>query len=306
MFKEKPGDDTGMQTRVWGPAGWLFLHSIAQNYPWKPTVEQQKNYLNFFTLIGNVLPCRYCRESYQEFIKEPDTKLDISKLKNRTSLVTWLYDIHNKVNKKLGIKCKESLKQVWDKYESFRSKCTKSPEIVEKIKKGCLDPMKGYRKKCLIEIIKVDKDGNAFGKRKLHRSFRRDKNITFGKRKLRKNSLIKLISIKKSNQKGKKLMAKFDIGGRSRVIHFGASGMSDYTRHRDKIRRNRYIFRHFKDLKTNDPTRAGYLSMFVLWNKPSLQASITDYRRRLNTYNKTGKFPTKIPGYSSPGKRKGN
>jgi len=280
-FKEKAGDDTGMQTRVWGPAGWLFLHSIAQNYPWKPTDEQKQNYLNFFTLTGNVLPCRYCRESYQQFIKESDTKLDISKLKSRFTLVKWLYDIHNKVNKKLGINCKDSLKQVWDKYESFRSKCTKSPEIVEKIKKGCLDPMKGFRKKCVIDIIKDDKDENAFGKSKS-----------------KSKSKIKLISIKKSTCKGKKLMAKFEIAGRSRVIHFGAAGMSDYTRHKDKTRRNRYIFRHLKDLKTNDPARAGFLSMFVLWNKPSLKASISDYRRRLNIYNKTGKFPNKIPGYN--------
>jgi hypothetical protein len=37
--------------------------------------------------------------------------------------------------------------------------------------------------------------------------------------------------------------------------------------------------------------------MFVLWNKPSLQASISDYRRRLGVYNRTGKFPTDITGY---------
>jgi len=289
MFEEKPGDDTGMQTRVWGPAGWLFLHSIAQNYPWKPTAEQKDNYLNFFKLVGNVLPCRYCRESYQDFISQQDTKLDISKLKSRYSLVKWLYDIHNKVNKKLSLNCNDSLKQVWDKYESFRSKCTKSPETTNIIKKGCLDPMKGFRKKCIIDIIRVDKDGNAFGK---------TNKITFGKKKL------KLIFIKKSNQKGKKLMAKFNINGRSRIIHFGAAGMSDYTKHKNKERRNRYIFRHFKDLKTNDPTRAGYLSMYVLWNKPSLKASINDYHRRLSVYIRTSKFPTKIPGYKSPGKKK--
>ena len=62
---------------------------------------------------------------------------------------------------------------------------------------------------------------------------------------------------------------------------------------------NNYIFRHHKDLKTGDPTRAGYLSMFVLWNKPSLAISIRDYRRRLGIYNRTGKFPTKITGYTS-------
>ena len=153
VFREKPGDDTGMQTRVWGPAGWLFLHSIAQNYPWKPTEEQKVNYLFFFKLVGNVLPCRYCRESYQGFIEDSDTQLNINVMKSRVTLVRWLYLIHNKVNKKLNISTSPTLKQVWDKYESFRSKCTKSPEIVEKIKTGCLDPLKGYRKKCVIDVI---------------------------------------------------------------------------------------------------------------------------------------------------------
>jgi hypothetical protein len=273
-FKEKTGDDSGMQTRVWGPAGWLFLHSIAQNYPWKPTEKQKKNYLHFFRLLGNVLPCRYCRESYQEFIKLPETELKRSVMTSRLTLVTWLYNIHNKVNEKLGIKCNETFKNVWEKYESFRSKCFKSPEIIKKIKKGCNDPMSGFRQKCIIDIIKVDKNGNSFGKK--------------GSKKL------KLISIKKSKIKGKKLTAKFEINGSTRTIHFGAAGMSDFTKHKDKNRRNRYIFRHKKDLKTNDPARAGYLSMFVLWNKPSLKASITDYRRRLAIYNRTGKFPTKI------------
>ena len=70
--------------------------------------------------------------------------------------------------------------------------------------------------------------------------------------------------------------------------------MSDFTKHKDRDRRGRYIGRHKKDLKTGNPTKAGYLSMFVLWNKPSLQASIADYRRRLAVYNRTGKFPTKL------------
>jgi curved DNA-binding protein CbpA len=123
----------------------------------------------------------------------------------------------------------------------------------------------------------------------------------FGKSK-NKSKSIKLISIKRSTKKDKKLMATFEKGGRSKIIHFGAAGMSDYTKHHDRTRRNRYIFRHLKDYKTGDPSRAGYLSMFVLWNKPSLQASISDYRRRLGIYNTTGKFPTNISGYTSPSK----
>jgi hypothetical protein len=31
-----------------------------------------------------------------------------------------------------------------------------------------------------------------------------------------------------------------------------------------------------------DPTRAGTLSRFVLWNKPTLRASIRSYRKRFH------------------------
>lgn len=114
-------------------------------------------------------------------------------------------------------------------------------------------------------------------------------------------SPIQLKRITKSFKKEKKLMATFIINGRIKVVHFGFNNntKNDYTKHHDIKRRNRYILRHAKDIKTCDPSRAGYLSLYVLWNKPSLQASILDYKRRLNVYNKTGKFPTQISGYGS-------
>lgn len=281
------GDDTGMQTRVWGPAGWLFLHCIAQNYPWEPTAEKKSEYLTFFKGVGNVLPCRYCRESYQQFIKEPDTLLNNSVMESRRTLTHWLYLVHNKVNNKLDVQDVPTFKEVFQRYESYRSKCKKSPEKKDFVqKKGCLDPLKGLRKRCFLQIQNVDSDGNAFGKKNNNKS-----------------KSIKLVSITKSSMASKKYMAKFEVNGRKKVIHFGAAGMSDFTRHHDINRRNHYIFRHHKDLSTNNPVRAGYLSMYVLWNKKSLSSSIADYRRRLGVYNRTGKFPTQIPGYKSPGKK---
>ena len=96
MLKEKPGDDTGMQTRVWGPAGWLFLHSIAQNYPWKPTPEQQEYYFSFFKLVGNVLPCRYCRESYQKYIEQGTSKLTLNTINDLD--LSYNFQKNNKYN----------------------------------------------------------------------------------------------------------------------------------------------------------------------------------------------------------------
>lgn len=112
-------------------------------------------------------------------------------------------------------------------------------------------------------------------------------------------STLKLLNIKESTNKSKKWQATFDKNGQTITEHFGASGMSDYTIHKDKDRRNRYIARHLVDLRTKDPTRAGYLSMFILWNKPSFEASVKDYNKRLNQYNKTGTFPEEIDGYGN-------
>ena len=56
---------------------------------------------------------------------------------------------------KLGINCDLTLKQVWEKYESFRSKCTKSPEIVEKIRFALPDEMFDESNKGLINWFHI-------------------------------------------------------------------------------------------------------------------------------------------------------
>jgi hypothetical protein len=58
--------------------------------------------------------------------------------------------------------------------------------------------------------------------------------------------------------------------------------MDDYTLTGDKEARERYQQRHKKDLLTNDPTRAGYLAYYILWNKETVTASVRDYRKRFN------------------------
>jgi hypothetical protein len=108
--------------------------------------------------------------------------------------------------------------------------------------------------------------------------------------------MIKVKSFKKLKGGKKKYEITFEKNGKKYIRKFGAQGMSDFTIHKDRERRERYISRHKKDLRTNDPMKPGYLSMYILWNKPSLKASLADYKRRLGVYNRTGKFPKGITG----------
>ncbi len=92
------------------------------------------------------------------------------------------------------------------------------------------------------------------------------------------------VQIKSSSRTGKKLTAIFydDTNKKLKTIHFGAEGMSDYTLHKDKKRKQRYMDRHKSNEYWDNPMTAGSLSRYILWNKPTLKGSISDYRKRFN------------------------
>jgi len=94
---------------------------------------------------------------------------------------------------------------------------------------------------------------------------------------------MKLLRVEKLSGDLKKYRAVFDNDGRTKSTKFGAAGMDDYTLTHDKEQRERYRGRHSKDLKTNDPTKAGFLSYYLLWgDSTSLQTNIAAYKRKFN------------------------
>jgi hypothetical protein len=89
------------------------------------------------------------------------------------------------------------------------------------------------------------------------------------------------MEIKPSTRDGKKYMAIFQ--NPKKTIHFGQKDADDYTIKHDKEQRERYRTRHAKDLETNDPRRAGFLSYYLLWgDSTSLQTNIREYKKKFN------------------------
>jgi len=64
---------------------------------------------------------------------------------------------------------------------------------------------------------------------------------------------------------------------------FGQTNPKTWTflDHQDKELKKNYIKRHLKDFETNDYSKPGYLSMFLLWNKPTLKESVKDFNKRI-------------------------
>ena len=130
-----------LRTKIWGPPMWFSLACILMGYPEEnPTKRQKKIYKQFLTILGDVLPCNLCRDSYKRYIKE--LKLDDYVMSSRYRLVMWLFDIHNKVNKKLGCKIfsENRMERKYDFFDKFRAKnCSKKASgcntLVKKIKR---------------------------------------------------------------------------------------------------------------------------------------------------------------------------
>jgi hypothetical protein len=103
------------------------------------------------------------------------------------------------------------------------------------------------------------------------------------KTKKRGESKGKKVIIKKSTNPKKKYMATFyENSKKIKTTHFGCQGMSDYTKHKDPARKQRYMNRHKSTEHWQKPMTAGSLSRYILWNKPTLRGSIQDYKKRFN------------------------
>jgi len=95
---------------------------------------------------------------------------------------------------------------------------------------------------------------------------------------------MKLLDIAPSTKPDKKYMATFQSdSGRKKVTHFGQKNADDYTLTHDTAQRERYRTRHAKDLKTHDPSKAGFLSYYILWgDSTSMAANISAFRRKFS------------------------
>jgi hypothetical protein len=89
-----------------------------------------------------------------------------------------------------------------------------------------------------------------------------------------------VVYLQKSSRSDKKFMAI--IGGKT--VHFGASGYSDFTKHKDPERKHRYDQRHAKreDWTRTGIQTAGFWSKWILWNKTTLAKSVKDVERRFH------------------------
>jgi hypothetical protein len=165
----------GMLTTVWGPSMWHYLHTLSFNYPVHPTAQDKKYYRNFILNLQKTLPCKYCRINLKNNLKiHPLNACDMA---NRRTFSYYVYRLHEVVNKMLGKRSNLCYKDVRERYEHFRSRCTESMQkkkvfnfkktLKQKksgkdIEKGCTEPLYGKKSKCIIKIVPQEKKCPTF------------------------------------------------------------------------------------------------------------------------------------------------
>jgi hypothetical protein len=129
-----------MNTSQWGPGAWVSFHAMCFNFPKEPTYKDRSRYKRYYHLLGEMLPCRYCRESYVRFLEEIPME---PYLKDREGMIYWAYRIHDRVNQKLDKKSCDFVEYVRT-YENMRAKCAKREVISGGLVGGCVEPIKDF------------------------------------------------------------------------------------------------------------------------------------------------------------------
>lgn len=106
---------------LWGPHAWFFLENIAFSYPKNPTDFHKKLFQQFFTSIGQIIPCQSCRLHFKQNLQKKPLTDKI--LNNRTSFINWVFQFHNIVRKSQNKK-PFTHSQMMKYYDNYKHKST--------------------------------------------------------------------------------------------------------------------------------------------------------------------------------------
>ncbi len=103
------------QTTLWGPHLWMILHSAAERFGSlslkRLPQEEQRIWGGLLASLRYSLPCPRCKLHYTEYGKSHPLII------KKHELRTWLYELHNDVNRRLERPCDVALDGVEERYQ---------------------------------------------------------------------------------------------------------------------------------------------------------------------------------------------
>jgi hypothetical protein len=87
-------------TSVWGPLGWMALHSVSHNYPELPSIAEKQLVAQWIELFRDTITCPSCQGHFTELLATYKTIYPYY-LDSRTEFILFTYRAHNTVNRRL-------------------------------------------------------------------------------------------------------------------------------------------------------------------------------------------------------------
>ncbi|KAK9715838.1 hypothetical protein RND81_06G193000 [Saponaria officinalis] len=80
-----------------GSATWTFLHTLAAQYPERPTRQQKKDVKELMAILSRMYPCKECADHFKDVLRANPVQAG-----SQAEFSRWLCHVHNVVNRSLG------------------------------------------------------------------------------------------------------------------------------------------------------------------------------------------------------------
>lgn len=97
-------------TAIWGPLGWMTLHSTAFAYPDIPSPSERELMYSWLDMFRDTITCPSCREHFTQMLGNYRNQFP-GMLNNRQEFVLFTFRAHNAVNRRLGKPIQGSVEQ---------------------------------------------------------------------------------------------------------------------------------------------------------------------------------------------------
>ena len=87
-------------TAIWGPMGWMTLHSVATCYPERPTQAERDLMHSWLDMFRDTITCAHCREHFEKMLQAYRESFP-SMLNSRQDFCLFTFRAHNAVNRRL-------------------------------------------------------------------------------------------------------------------------------------------------------------------------------------------------------------
>lgn len=87
-------------TAVWGPLGWMTLHSVATCYSETPTQQERELMYSWLDMFRDTITCPHCREHFTAMLQTYRATFP-GMLNSRQDLALFSFRAHNAVNRRL-------------------------------------------------------------------------------------------------------------------------------------------------------------------------------------------------------------